>query len=254
VTRESAVRVVTLYPDLLGTYGDGGNATVLTQRLAWRGYEVECMNVNGGDVIPSQADLYVMGGGEDAPQVEAAGEIGRDGPLHRALEGGAVMLAVCAGMQIVGRTFPDAAGHTRDGAALLDIETVRVDRPRAVGELLVAPDPDLGLPALTGFENHGGRTRLGEGVQPLGLVEIGEGNGGGTEGAVRGHVLGTYLHGPVLARNPALADLLLRWATGDALAPLDDTEEEALHRERVRAARQNELAPRRSWKDVIRRG
>jgi CobQ-like glutamine amidotransferase family enzyme len=85
-------------------------------------------------------------------------------------------------------------------------------------------------------------------------VQVGEGNGGGTEGAWCGHVIGTYLHGPVLARNPALADLLLRWATGDALVPLDDDEEDALHRERVRAAQQHELQPRRSWKDVIRRG
>jgi CobQ-like glutamine amidotransferase family enzyme len=250
----TSAAIVLLYPDLLGTYGDSGNAIVLARRLAWRGHDVELVEVHAGEPIPEQADVYVIGGGEDAPQVEAARGIGTDGPLHRAVERGAAVLAVCAGMQIVGRSFPDSTGERRDGAGLLDIATVRVDRPRAVGELLVHPDPTLGLPELTGFENHGGRTELGAGVRPLGTVEVGEGNGGGTEGAVSDRVLGTYLHGPVLARNPALADLLLGWVVGGELEPLDDTEEEALHRERVRAARDRELQPRRSWKDVIRRG
>jgi hypothetical protein len=245
---------VLLFPDLLGTYGDSGNATVLAQRLAWRGYEVEVIEVVGGDAVPEHGDVYVVGGGEDSPQSQAAREIGQRGSLHHAVDHGAAVLAVCAGMQIVGATFPDASGTTLAGAGLLDIETVKVDRSRAVGELLVTPDPRLGLPELTGFENHGGRTRLGPSAQPLGTVEVGEGNGWGTEGAVNGRVVGTYLHGPVLARNPALADLLLGWATGDQLGPLDDAEEDALHRERVRAARQRELMPRRSWKDVIRRG
>jgi CobQ-like glutamine amidotransferase family enzyme len=248
------VTIVLLFPDLLGTYGDSGNATVLMRRLEWRGYDVEGIEVTGGVPIPEHGDLYVLGGGEDAPQVEAAREIGANGPLHRAVERGAPLLAVCAGMQIVGRTFPDSTGATIDGAGLLDIETVRVDRPRAVGELLVQTDPELGLGELTGFENHGGRTQLFEGARPLGTVEIGEGNGWGTEGAWQGRVIGTYLHGPVLARNATLADLLLTWATGDELEPLDDREELALHAERVRAARQRELQPRRSWKDVIRRG
>lgn len=250
----SRIGVVVLFPDLLGTYGDGGNATVLAQRLTWRGYDVEVVEVVGGDTVPESGDLYVLGGGEDAPQSQAAREIGREGPLHRAIDRGASLLAVCAGMQIVGNSFPDSTGATQAGAGLLDIETVRVDRPRAVGELLVTPEPSLGLPELTGFENHGGRTKVGRSATPLGTVEIGEGNGWGDEGAVRDRVIGTYLHGPVLARNTALADLLLGWATGDDLEPLDDDEEDALHRERVRAARERELQPRRSWKDVIRRG
>jgi CobQ-like glutamine amidotransferase family enzyme len=254
MSSQSSVAIVLLFPDLLGTYGDSGNAVVLARRLAWRSYDVEVVEVVGGQPVPELGDLYVVGGGEDAPQSEAAREIGRDGALHHAVDKGAAVLAVCAGMQIVGGTFPDANGTTLAGAGLLDIETVRVDRPRAVGELLVTPDPGLDLPELTGFENHGGRTRLGPTAQPLGTVEVGEGNGWGTEGAVNGRVIGTYLHGPVLARNPALADLLLRWVTGDELEPLDDSEEDALHRERVRAARQRELQPRRSWKDVIRRG
>ena len=134
---------------------------MLAQRLAWRGYDTDVTEVLGGDALPESGDVYVLGGGEDAPQAQAAREIGTNGPLHRAVARGAPLLAVCAGMQIVGNTFPDPTGGTSSGAALLDIETVRVDRPRAVGELLVQPDAQLGLPELTGFENHGGRTRLG---------------------------------------------------------------------------------------------
>jgi CobQ-like glutamine amidotransferase family enzyme len=253
---ESAVRIALPFPDLLGTYGDGGNALVLARRLTWRGFPVETVVVAAGEVVPDSCDLYVLGGGEDGPQVEATRELEVQGALHRAVDRGAVVLAVCAGMQILGHRFPDLGGTPRPGLGLLDCETVRVDAPRAVGELLVATDPAWGLPALTGFENHGGRTRLGPSARRLGTVEVGEGNGGGDEGVVNGRVLGTYLHGPALARNPALADLLLGWVVGEPLAPLTeaDTDADALRRVRIRAARQHELQPRRSWRDVIRRG
>lgn len=252
--RPSAVRLALLFPDLLGTYGDGGNAVVLAKRLAWRDIPVEQVVVPAGEPVPDSCDLYVLGGGEDGPQVEAARELSEQRSLHRAVEKGAVVFAVCAGMQILGRRFPDASGRSREGLGLLDCDTVRVDRPRAVGELLVEPDPVWAVPVLTGFENHGGRTRLGADARPLGRVVVGEGNGWGTEGVVAGRVLGTYLHGPALARNPALADLLLTWVLGRQPAPLDDHDAEELRRERVRAARQGELQPRRSWKDLIRRG
>lgn len=263
-TRESAVVIALLYPDLLGTYGDGGNATILARRLEWRGYPVELLTVDGTTGVPETADLYLLGGGEDAPQVQAARELGTDGPVHRAVERGAVVFGVCAGMQILGHSFPDATGTTRPGLGLLDCETIKVDGPRAVGELLVEPDPAWGLPTLTGFENHGGRTRVGPTARTLGRVEIGVGNGLGpggsitdgpfTEGIVNGRVLGTYLHGPALARNPALADLLLGWVVDEPLEPLDDHEAEALRQVRLRAARERELQPRRSWRDRIRRG
>ncbi|MEJ5255849.1 MAG: hypothetical protein WHS89_10900 [Acidimicrobiales bacterium] len=249
---ESAVRIVQLFPDLLGTYGDGGNATVLAKRLEWRDLAHELITLESGSPIPTDGDLYLLGGGEDGPQVEAARELAQSRALHRAVERGAVVFAVCAGMQILGHQFPDARGEPKPGLALLDIQTVRLNRPRAVGELLVHPDPCWGLPELTGFENHGGRTRLGPAARALGRVEVGEGNGWGDEGAVSGRVVGTYLHGPALARNPALADLLLSWIVG-ALTPLDDREVEALREERIRAARQRQLQPRRSWKDLIRR-
>jgi CobQ-like glutamine amidotransferase family enzyme len=257
----SAVRIAALYPDLLGTYGDGGNATVLAQRLRWRGIPVDIVTVPAGQVAPDSCDLYLVGGGEDGPQSQAASELAESRALHRAVDRGAAVLAVCAGMQILGHRFPDAAGVDRPGLGLLDCDTVRVDRPRAVGELLTEPATVTGddgrpvdLGALTGFENHAGRTVLGPDARPLAAVEIGEGNGDGGEGLVSGHVIGTYLHGPVLARNPRLADLLLGWVVGpEALTPLDDDEVEDLRTQRLRAARARELAPRRGWRDLLRR-
>lgn len=259
MTRESAVRIVSLYPDLLGTYGDGGNAVVLAQRLRWRGIDVESIQVDAGGTVPDGGDLYLVGGGEDGPQVQAANELLASRALHRAVEAGATVLAVCAGMQILGHRFPDATGAPREGLGLLDCTTVRVDRPRAVGELLTrgaslpgAEQGDLGR--LTGFENHAGRTIPGPSATTLAPVEVGEGNGDGTEGVVCGRVVGTYLHGPALARNPRLADALLAWTVGAAaLSPLDDEGADRLRDDRIRAARHAELAPRRSWRDVLRR-
>jgi len=236
------LRVVVVYPDLLGTYGDGGNGVVLARRAAWRGIDVELLQANSGAALP-EGDLYCLGGGEDGPQVKAAQALAEDGMLLAAVARGAVVLAVCAGYQIVGRSFPGADGRTHQGLGLLDIETVKGDGRRSVGEVVAAPFPMEGggtLPVLSGFENHSGVTGIGPGARTLATVRIGVGNGGGdgTEGAWSKRVLGTYLHGPVLARNPALADLLLRWALGaeGPLSPLDDHEEDALREERLAAS------------------
>ena len=259
-SKDSTVRIISLYPDLLGTYGDGGNALVLTRRLEWRDIAVEHLTVDAGTPVPDSGDLYLVGGGEDGPQVQAARELEQSGALHRAVEKGAVVLAICAGMQILGHRFPDATGTSRPGLGLLDCETVRVDRPRAVGELLtrnaqlIADGQRVELGPLSGFENHAGRTIPGSNSVRLAEVEIGEGNGDRSEGVVTGKVVGTYLHGPALARNPLLADALLGWIVGrDALTPLDDSDVDALRAERIRAAREHELAPRRSWRDLLRR-
>ena len=197
-----------------------------------------------------EADLYCLGGGEDGPQVRAALSLREDGTLARRVAEGAVVLAVCAGYQIVGRSFPGADGSAYEGVGLLDITTVKGDGPRAVGE--VVADCAL-VPTITGFENHGGRTTLGQGVSALATVTsgigIGNGDGSGTEGAVSGRVLGTYLHGPVLARNPALADLLLGWALNVAPASmpvLDDTAATLLREERLAAASPGRHRRRRS--------
>lgn len=255
----SAVRLVTLFPELLGTYGDGGNAAVLAKRLEWRGLDHEHVVIDGTSAIPSDADLYLLGGGEDAPQTQAARQLVADGGLHRAVDRGAVVFGVCAGMQILGHRFPGGDGTPTSGLGLLDCETVRLDRPRAVGELLTADAAlttstgTVPLGRLTGFENHAGRTVPGPDARTLGGVEVGEGNGDGSEGLVTGRVIGTYLHGPALARNPMLADALLALVVGHELSRIDDEEIDALRADRVRAALAGELAPRRSWLDRLRR-
>ncbi len=231
------VGLALLYPELLGTYGDGGNAVVLARRLAWRGLRSEVVTVATTDAVPSTCDLYLMGGGEDGPQALAARRLAASGTLTRAVEGGAAVLAVCAGLQVLGRRFTGPDGVDRDGLGLLDCETRRGSGRRRIGEILVRPR-DPSLPDLTGYENHGGVTSLGPEALPLGRVLVGRGNDTGdrSEGVVTGRVVGTYLHGPVLARNPALADLLLSWVVGP-LSPVADPEVEALRQERIGQAR-----------------
>lgn len=260
---ESALRVILLYPDLLGTYGDGGNAVILAQRLRWRGQPAEVVTIRSADPVPDGGDLYVVGGGEDLPQALAARQLGRRGPLQRAVDGGAALFAVCAGLQILGSSFVGPDGVETEGIGLVDAHTTRGRGPRAVGELVVEPAASSGLPTLSGYENHGGVTALGPGVAPLGRVRTGVGNGtpastdrtapAFTDGFVNGRVVGTYLHGPALARNPALADLLLASVVGD-LAPLDDRESDQLRSERLavagtdRPATGGRGARRRPWR------
>jgi CobQ-like glutamine amidotransferase family enzyme len=234
VSTESTLRLVWIYPDLLSTYGDRGNLLILAKRAAQRGLPVEAIEIRSDRRLPTNADVYLLGGGEDGPQALAAQRLTADGGLHRAVAQGAAVLAVCAGYQLLGRSF-FAKGAPCAGLDLLDLVSDRGET-RAVGEIAGEIDPRLGLPALSGFENHGGRTHLGPGVAPLARVSAGIGNDGTTEGAWHGKILGTYAHGPALARNPAVADLLLRWATGaDALPPLDDTWPGRLRAERLAA-------------------
>jgi CobQ-like glutamine amidotransferase family enzyme len=232
---ESTLRIVWIYPDLLSTYGDRGNLLILARRAAMRGIPVETYEVRSNQPMPSTADIYLIGGGEDGPQALAAQRLISDGGLHRAVNQGAAVLAICAGYQLFGHSF-FAKGAKCPGLGLLDLHSDRGET-RAVGEIRGDIDPRLGLPPLSGFENHGGRTHLGPGVQPLARVTAGIGNDGQTEGAWHGKVLGTYSLGPALARNPARADLLLRWAIGaDSLSPVDDTWPERLRAERLAAA------------------
>ena len=232
---ESAVSIALLYPELLGTYGDGGNALVLAERLRWRGIDADVQTLGAGDAVPTSCDLYLLGGGEDGPQALAARELSQSGALHTAVARGAVVFGTCAGIQVLGHEFANPDGTPQAGLGLLDVRTVRGAGARAVGELLAEPLLDA-LPTLTGYENHGAVTHLGADVSPLGRVVRGTGNGGGdaTEGAVSGRIVATYMHGPALARNPVLADLLLSWVVGE-LPALDDAEVEALRAERVRA-------------------
>lgn len=233
------VEIVLVYQSLLGIYGDRGNALVLRKRLQWRGVDAVLTEVEPGDRIPPDAALYLLGGGEDAAQVSAVKYIREDGNLFRGIDAGAVLFAVCAGYQIVGNTFTvGERDEVIEGLGLLDV-TTRRGTVRAVGETLshwTRPDGSQSL--ITGFENHGGFTTLGEKAKPLAYVEVGVGNANdGTEGAVQDRVIGAYPHGPVLARNPDLADHLLELALGRQLDPLYNAELDELRRERVAAVR-----------------
>jgi len=249
-TRLSALRIVSIYPTLLGTYGDGGNLRVLTMRARARGFDVEPIELDAGAPVPSGADLYLLGGGEDDAQVAAARALRADGGLTRGVAAGAVVFGVCAGYQLLGSEFPGSDGALEPGLGLLDVTTARLPK-RAVGELLALPISGAGAlltDPLTGYENHAGGTRLGPAAKPLGLVEAGVGNGTGaggpaSEGAVQGRIVGSYLHGPGLARNPELADLLLSWVVGEALAPWAQADIEALRAERLAAVRGRRTGP-----------
>jgi lipid II isoglutaminyl synthase (glutamine-hydrolysing) len=259
-----AIRIGIVYPQLLGTYGDRGNAEVLAWRLRQRGHPAAVVEVPAPEAIPADLDAYVLGGGEDLNQAVAArlllGDQGRG--LRAALEDGAPALAVCGSLQLLGRRYLDGAGRQVPGLGLLDLETT-ASGPRSVGEV-VARMPDGTL--LSGFENHSGRTVLGAAALPLATVLRGNGNNGqdGTEGVRRGNLIATYLHGPVLARNPALADVIAaavlsrRGARGQ-LPAVEADPAAALHAARLRAAgfdqRANANPPRRlsgaGWRRAV---
>jgi lipid II isoglutaminyl synthase (glutamine-hydrolysing) len=245
------IRIALVYPELLGTYGDRGNAEVLAWQAVRRGLPARLVEVPAGQPIPAGLDAYLLGGGEDAAQA-TAGRLLRSPAGHglrRAVEEGRAVLAVCGAFQLLGRTYTDLAGRQIAGLGLLDCDTV-AGSPRLVGEVVArARDGEL----LTGFENHGGRTLLGPRVQSLGTVLRGNGNNGGdgTEGAWQGALIGTYLHGPVLARNPFLADSLLRSILdrpGLSLDPPDPAGRDPsaeLHRARLAAVMGGGLGRRR---------
>ena len=226
---KDAFTIVSVLPALLSTYGDHGNVVVLERRLAWRGFDVKVVSTDGTDPLPSGGDVYVLGGGEDGAQA-AALELLRGSALARVVDRGVPVLAVCAGLQILGSKLSGIDGRTVSGLDVLDLSTYwMVDR--ALGETITNPDPELSLPSITGFSNHSGATKLGPAARPLGVVAHGPGNAGQgdlAEGALQGSVIATYLHGPVLVRNPALADLLLSRAVGEPLQPLPPGPEEPL--------------------------
>ena len=220
MTSESQVDIALIYPGLLGTYGDRGNATVLAKRLQWRDIPARVHTVEFEDDIPTSADVYVLGGAEDSAQILAMDRL-RASTAWRAVANRDVpVLAVCAGLQVLGGEFRTSDGKTHQGVGMLDVDTAP-GQQRAVGELVTAANGLDGVDLLTGFENHLGRSTVGASAQPLGRVLDGIGNNDAVEGVRQGKVLGTYLHGPALARNPALADLLLSWAVGTELAPLE---------------------------------
>jgi CobQ-like glutamine amidotransferase family enzyme len=237
------IRVGHLYPDYLNIYADRGNIAVFARRARLRGHELEVTPIGMNDaIVPGDHDLYYVGGGQDREQYLVAENLAAKAePLIEAVSGdGAALLAVCGGYQLLGRGYRGFHGEDMPGVGLLPLETI-AGETRMIGDVLLE-STELGT--IAGFENHAGRTRLEPGAEPLGRVVFGYGNDGesGYEGCRLGRAIGTYLHGPLLPRNPRLADWLLAQAlahrTGGGapeLAPLDDCLEAEAHE--VSAAR-----------------
>ncbi len=240
------LRVCALYPDLMNIYADRGNLIVLERRCEWRGIGFELGSSSLGEELEGDcAELFYIGGGQDRDQRLCAEDLieNKAQALREAAARDAIVLGVCGGYQLLGHSY--TLGTERiTGVGLLDLETVREDGPRLIGNVAIAahglPGADAGA-VLAGFENHGGRTYLGSGQPALGRVLSGHGNDGrsGMEGAVAGNTIGTYLHGPLLPKNVWFADWLIARALGrerSELPALDDAIEARTHASAERAA------------------
>lgn len=228
------LRINHLYARFLNIYGDRGNIITLSQRAKWRGIDVEITQHElGSPIDPEWADLYFIGGGQDKQQQTIAGDlIGHAQTLQAAVNSGAVVLSVCGGYQLLGHYYRPHVGDELKGISLIDAYTVAGTR-RMIGNVVIERANGS---TLVGFENHSGKTYLGQQLQALGKVIVGNGNNGedGYEGAQAGNVYGTYLHGSLLPKNPGFADELIskalsrRWGKIE-LAPLDDSPELIAH-------------------------
>jgi lipid II isoglutaminyl synthase (glutamine-hydrolysing) len=238
---DRTLRVCALYPDLMNIYADRGNILLLRKRCEWRGIGFELAGAGLGDELDADAhDLFYLGGGQDRDQALCAQDLAtvKREALHAAAARGAVLFGVCGGFQLLGHGY-ELGAERLPGIGLVDLETVREDGPRLIGNVAIEVEGRV----LAGFENHGGRTRLGD-ATPLGRVLKGHGNDGasgyeGVRGGAHGTVVGTYLHGPLLPKNSWFADWLTAMALGVPeadLAPLDDTLEDAAHAAARRAA------------------
>ncbi|HJZ60584.1 MAG TPA: hypothetical protein VKD47_00375 [Miltoncostaeaceae bacterium] len=245
----TTVRLCHLYPRELNIYADRGNIAVLDRRLAWRGMRLEVTEVGVGEPLAASGqDIFYLGGGQDRDQAVVAEDLARlkAAALRAGVADGATVLAVCGGYQLAGQGYTGVDGSRMPGIGLLDLDTVAGDT-RLIGNLVIEAEIDGRRGEVVGFENHAGRTRLGPGARPLGRVVSGHGNNGedGYEGAVQDGVIGTYLHGPLLPKNPWLADRILARALAHAgataeLEPLDDRLEAAAHAAaRARARRRD---------------
>jgi CobQ-like glutamine amidotransferase family enzyme len=222
-----------LYPDYLNIYADRGNIAVLARRAEWRGLALDVRPIGLGDAVrPGEHDLFYVGGGQDREQALIAPDLAAKGEAIRAaVDAGAALLAVCGGYQLLGRFYRDVAGREQPGVGLFPLETVAGER-RMIGDVLLECELAPGdTRTIGGFENHAGRTLLDEGATPLGRVVAGFGNDGesGFEGCRVARAVGTYLHGPLLPRNPWLADWLLEQALAHrsgAAAPFEPLPDE----------------------------
>jgi hypothetical protein len=233
------LRVLSLYPDQMNIYADRGNILFLQRRCEWRGIDFTWQGAGpGASIDPSSHDLFYIGGGQDRDQRMVAADMvaTKREALAAAVADGAALLAVCGGYQLLGHSY-QLGEEKLPGLGLADLETVREEGPRLIGNVAIGAGIDGAPRLLAGFENHGGRTYLGSGAEPLGRVLKGFGNNGGDgfEGVRRDNLFGTYLHGPLLPKNAWLADHLIELALGrrygerPTLEPLDDTFERAAH-------------------------
>ncbi len=232
-------RLLSLYPDQMNIYADRGNIIFLQQRCRWRGIDFELTGCGmGEDFDPEGYDMVYVGGGQDRDQKAVARDLvetKRDA-AERFVGQDGIMLAVCGGYQLLGESY-ELESERIAGLGLVDLRTVRADGPRLIGPVAIKTSISGEQRTLAGFENHGGRTWLGPGVEALGEVVAGHGNNGedGFEGVLSGNLIGTYLHGPLLPKNTWLADHLietaLRRSYGEAigLTPLEDELETAAH-------------------------
>ncbi|MGZ5312336.1 MAG: type 1 glutamine amidotransferase [Solirubrobacterales bacterium] len=241
-----ALRLLALYPEQMNIYADRGNILFLQRRCEWRGIGFSYVAAGPGEGFdPAEHDLIYIGGGQDRDQELVAADMLRSkrDAIASAVEDGAALLAVCGGYQLLGHSY-QLGERTIPGLGVADLETVREDGPRLIGNVEIEADIGDGPERLAGFENHGGRTRLGPGAEPLGRVIHGHGNNGrdGLEGVRRNNMIGTYLHGPLLPKNSRLADRMIalalarRTGTEPDLAPLPDELEAASHAAARRAA------------------
>ena len=260
-----------LYPSVMSQYGDRGNVLTIMKRCQWRGVDVEVDELELGDrVDPSRVDLLLMGGGADAHQHVVCDDLVNvkgDG-IRQAVKDGAAAFAVCAGYQLWGHYYLTASGESLPGLGIFDAHTVhratqtgtRLDTitnagsVRAVGNLVV----EWGSDVLVGFENHGGRTYLEDGAQPLGRTLTGGGNNSqdGSEGCIYNHAIGTYLHGPAFPKNPVLADYLIEAALSRRygpirLKPLGDARETSAHNRALQQVATKPQRWRRLWSDGV---
>jgi CobQ-like glutamine amidotransferase family enzyme len=227
-----------LYPDLMNIYGDRGNILTLLKRAEWRDYDARLIELGRGATEGMKdVDVFFFGGGQDREQALVYEDLleTKQAPLERAVASGAGVLAVCGGYQLLGHYYQTGEGERFPGIGLIDVRT-EAGKRRFIGDVVVDTNlPDLHPQTLVGFENHSGRTYLGPKAKPLGRVRMGFGNNGEdhTEGCIQEGILGTYLHGSLLPKNPHLADHLIRYALErrgvTELAPLDDSVEFAAH-------------------------
>ncbi len=243
---ELELRLIALYPEQMNIYADRGNVLFLQRRCEWRGIGFSYTACGSGEAFePDEHDLIYIGGGQDRDQKAVAADLveSKREAITAALASDAVLLAVCGGYQLLGHSY-ELGDERIEGLGLADLRTVREPGERLIGNVAIEVDLGRGPRVLAGFENHGGRTYLGEDAEPLGRVLKGHGNNGadGHEGVRIGNAIGTYLHGPLLPKNTWLADHLIKAAiarrTGRApeLEPLDDRLEEAAHRSARSAA------------------